>query len=79
MTTINISLPEDLKAFIDAQVAARGYGSASEYVRELIRRERDLQRLQALLLEGPASGPGVPIDREWFDAWRARIRASGAA
>ena len=34
---------------------------------------------RALLLEGPASGPGVPVDKAWFEAWRARIRASGAA
>ena len=79
MTTMNISLPESLKAFIDEQVAAQGYGSSSEYVRELIRKERDRQRLRALLLEGPASGPGVAVDKAWFEAWRARIRASGAA
>jgi antitoxin ParD1/3/4 len=79
MTTMNISLPETLRAFVEDQVAAEGYGSASEYVRELIRRERDRQRLRALLLEGPASGPGAPVDKAWFEAWRARIRASGAA
>ena len=79
MSMMNISLPDGLRAFVEDQVAAEGYGSPDEYVRALIRRERDRQRLRALLLEGPASGPGVPVDREWFDAWRARIRASGAA
>ncbi|NWG75507.1 MAG: type II toxin-antitoxin system ParD family antitoxin, partial [Rubrivivax sp.] len=39
MSTMNISLPDDLKAFVDEQVAARAYGSASEYLRALIRRE----------------------------------------
>jgi antitoxin ParD1/3/4 len=34
MTTMNISLPEGLKAFVDAQAAARGYGSASEPCRK---------------------------------------------
>ena len=52
MTTMNVSLPDSLKAFVDEQVAARGYGSSSEYVRELIRRDQDRQQLQALLLAG---------------------------
>ena len=79
MSTMNISLPDALKAFVDEQVAAEGYGSASEYVRALIRKELDRQRLRALLLEGPASGPSVEVDTAWFDALRERIRRSGAA
>ena len=38
MTTMNVSLPDALKAFVDDQIAKGGYSSASEYVRELIRR-----------------------------------------
>ncbi|MEW6627225.1 MAG: type II toxin-antitoxin system ParD family antitoxin, partial [Pseudomonadota bacterium] len=34
MSTMNISLPETLKAFVDEQVVGRGYGTSSEYVRE---------------------------------------------
>ena len=34
MSTMNISLPEALKAFVDEQVAQRGYGTSSEYVRQ---------------------------------------------
>ncbi len=37
MSTMNISLPETLKAFVDDQIAERGYGTSSEYVRVLIR------------------------------------------
>ena len=33
MTTMNISLPEEMKAFIEAQMAQEGYASASEYLR----------------------------------------------
>ena len=58
MTTMNISLPQTLKAFVDEQVAAQGYGSSSEYVRELIRKDRDRRALRSLLLEGAASEPG---------------------
>jgi antitoxin ParD1/3/4 len=79
MTTMNISLPESLKTFIDEQVAARGYGSASEYLRELIRHERDRQHLRALLLEGAASGPGVLADDAFFESLRDEIRNAGAA
>ena len=55
MSTMNISLPEELKAFVDQQVGSRGYSSSSEYVRELIRREQDREQLRALILDGAAS------------------------
>ena len=75
MSTMNISLPEELKAFVDQQVGSRGYTSSSEYVRELIRREQDKERLRALLLEGLSSPlSGVAADKAYFDGLRARIR-----
>ena len=37
MTTVTISLPESLKAFIDEQLATKGYGNVSEYFRTLLR------------------------------------------
>ncbi len=40
MTTMNISLPDEMKAFVEAQMAHEGYASASEYVRALIREPR---------------------------------------
>ena len=55
MATMNISLPESLKAFVDGQVSQRGYSSSCEYVRELIRKDQDRQRLRDLLLEGALS------------------------
>ncbi|MFO1362171.1 MAG: hypothetical protein U1F45_06795 [Burkholderiales bacterium] len=61
MGTMNISLPESLKDFVDEQVATRGYGTSSEYVRELIRRDQDRMRLRGLLLEG-ASAPAGPAN-----------------
>ena len=36
MSTMNISLPEALKSFVDQQVAGRGFGTSSAYVLELI-------------------------------------------
>lgn len=48
MITMNVSLPEPLKRFVDEQVRDCGYASSSEYVGELIRREQQRQRLQAV-------------------------------
>jgi antitoxin ParD1/3/4 len=41
MSTMNISLPEGLKAFVDELVQTEGYGTSSEYMRELIRRDQE--------------------------------------
>jgi len=71
---MNISLPDALKAFVDEQVAREGYGTTSEYVRELIRRDQDRLRLRELLLEGAASPPAAPADAEYFDGLRDRAR-----
>lgn len=74
MSTMNISLPESLKDFVDEQVAARGYGTSSEYVRELIRRDQDRMRLRDLLLAGAASAPAGPATAAHFRRLRDRVR-----
>jgi antitoxin ParD1/3/4 len=72
MSTMNISLPDALKAFVDEQVERRGYGTSSEYVRELIRRDQDRLGLRALLTAGAASPPGARADAGYFERLRAR-------
>lgn len=76
MSTMNISLPESLKSFVDEQVNQRGYGTSSEYVRELIRRDQDRQHLRGLLLEGAASAPTQAVDGAYFEALRAKVKAA---
>jgi antitoxin ParD1/3/4 len=71
---MNIPLPDTLKAFVDEQVSGRGYGTSSEYVRELIRKDQDRQRLRRLLLVGTKSAPGAPADDAYFERLRARVR-----
>ena len=71
---MNISLPETLKSFVDQQVSMRGYSTSSEYVRELIRKDQDRQRLRDLLLEGAASRQAVTADAGYFDELRERAR-----
>jgi antitoxin ParD1/3/4 len=74
MSTMNISLPEALKLFVDEQVANRGYGTSSEYVRELIRKDQDRQRVRTLLLEGAESAPAGQADETFFQGLRERAR-----
>ncbi len=75
MSTMNISLPKSLKSFVDEQVATRGFGTSSEYVRDLIRKDLDRQRLRSLLLQGADSAPAGPADQGYFDGLRARVRS----
>lgn len=74
MSTMNISLPDTLKSFVDEQVNKRGYGTSSEYVRELIRKDQDRQQLRSLLLAGAATAPASTADASYFEALRERVR-----
>jgi antitoxin ParD1/3/4 len=62
MTSLNISLPEPLKQYVEGQVASGDWGTPSEYVRELIRRdkERRLHSLEQDLLAA-AKGPHIEL------------------
>ena len=79
MSTMNISLPEALKSFVDDQVSERGYSTSSEYVRELIRKDQDLLRLRGLLLRGAASEPTAAVGETYFNGLRDRVRKAAKA
>jgi len=74
MATMNVSLPDQMKAFVEAQSEDGKFSNASDYVRHLIRRDQERQQaiaeLQALVDEGIASGPAQPFD---FDDFLARV------
>lgn len=75
---MNISLTDELKAFVDARVQARGYSSTSEYMRDLVRRDEERaaeERFVALIQEGIKS----PIDPRPWEEHRAELRARIAA
>jgi antitoxin ParD1/3/4 len=73
MSTMNISLPDSLKSFVDVQVTHRGYGTSSEYVRELIRKDQQAQQLRALLLAGAGSPAQEEITPAYFEALRQKV------
>jgi antitoxin ParD1/3/4 len=77
MQSMNISLPEPLKEFVDGQIATGRYSSASEYVRELIREDekrKAAERLEALLLDGLA-GEETELTRADWSAIREEALA----
>lgn len=73
--TINISIPDSLKAEVEEIIASEGYGNTSEFFRDLVRdyiRQRQERRLEALLLEGLESGEATPLTKKDFDEIKRR-------
>ena len=79
MATMNVSLPDSMKDWVEGQTKSGRYSNASDYVRDLIRRDKDRQTavaaLQQLVDDGLASGPAQSFDME---AFLARKRAEHA-
>lgn len=71
MTTLNISMPEELRAFIEARVSTGEYQSASDYLRDLIRHDREETEL--LLIAGLDSGKPKSLDMK---SLRRKAKAS---
>lgn len=80
MGTMNISLPDPMKAWVEEQAKSGRFANSSDYVRDLIRRDRErveaLATLQAALDAGLASGPAVPFD---FDDFLTAMHAKHGA
>jgi antitoxin ParD1/3/4 len=72
MATMNISLPEQMKAWAERQADDGRFANVSDYMRDLIRRDQDrrqaISEIQALVDEGLASGPAVLFDMDRFIA-----------
>ena len=67
---MNISLPESMKAWVDQQVAAGGYGTISEFFRQLIReaqQRRLREQIDSKLLQALESGKPIPVDAEYWE------------
>jgi antitoxin ParD1/3/4 len=76
-TSMNISLPAPLKNWIEQQVEQRGYSTASEFVRDVLRREQEQGSravIDARLVQAIESGESTPMTaKDW-----KRIRSEGA-
>ena len=76
MATMNISLPDQMKAYAEAQTRDGRYSNVSDYMRDLIRRDQEKAQahaeIQALVDESIASGPALPFD---VDAFMATLKA----
>ena len=73
--TINISLPDKLKAEVEEIIAEEGYGNTSEFFRDLVRgylRQRQERKLETLLLEGLESGKATPLTKSDFENIKRR-------
>lgn len=70
MATMNVSLPDPMKAWVERQAESGRYGNASDYIRDLIRRDQErreaLAALQAAITEGVESGAPEPLDMVSF-------------
>lgn len=82
MTSMNVSLPESMRRFIEDQIATGGYGTVSEYFRELVRADKQRKaedELAALLLQGIKSGKATPMTNQDWTEIRAEVRRRAAA
>jgi antitoxin ParD1/3/4 len=81
MATMNISLPEAMKAWAEAQAETGRYSNTSDYVRDLIRRDQErtekIASMQALIDEGRASGISSRSFEEIRQAAREEARKRG--
>ena len=77
METMNIALPENMKLFVQQQVAQGGYSSVSEYFRQLIRddqKDRARETLESAILQGLDSGDPDPLTDQDWKAIRRQVR-----
>lgn len=82
MSTLAISLPDPLKAYVDSQVTQRGYADASDYMRELVesdRRRKLRDELEQELVQAARSGSEEMTDQDWEDIRREGVRQRGFA
>jgi antitoxin ParD1/3/4 len=80
MSTMNISLPDQMRSFVEMQVNQGQYSSVSDYVRALIREDqnrRTREQIEAKLLEALESGKFEEVTPEFFEGLRTRARKAG--
>jgi antitoxin ParD1/3/4 len=78
---MNISLPDPMKQYVEEQVSAGAYSSASEYVRELVRADQKRhakEQLEQILLNAINSGDPIDVTSEMVEDVREKLRTRAA-
>ena len=75
---MNISLPESLREYVESRVESGAYSTPSEFVRDLIRRDRDQEEIEQKLIEGLQS-PAVPMDMNFWPNLRRTVHTRAQA
>ena len=79
MATMNVSLPDPMKDWVEQQTKGGRYSNSSDYVRDLIRRDQErtakIAAMQRLVTEGLVSGAAADFD---FDDFQERMREEHA-
>ncbi len=81
MQTMNISLPDPMKQYVEERVSAGAYSSASEYVRELVRADQKRhakEELEQILLNAMNSGDPFEVTPEMIKDVRQKLRVRAA-
>jgi antitoxin ParD1/3/4 len=76
MATMNISLPDNVKEFVESQIAEGGFSTADEYFLELVKEDQKRKaeaKLEVLLLEGLDSGEPAPFTTDTVNEIRQRL------
>ena len=76
MSSVNISLPDSLRVFVERRAEEQGYGTVSDYLRDLVLKDQKRQgeaRLETLLLEGLNGGDPIEVTPEYIGAKLQRL------
>jgi antitoxin ParD1/3/4 len=81
MTQLSITLTDEARDFVERTAKARGLRTPSEFIEELVERERSRRNLDQLLLDGLDSGEPIAVTDEWWERKRTELsrRIAGGA
>jgi antitoxin ParD1/3/4 len=71
MSTMNLTLPDSLRAFVESRAAMGGFGSASDYVEALVREDQEMaenEEIEGRLREALQGSPATPVTAETWEA-----------
>ena len=73
MVAVTFSIPEDLQVFIEGQTVKNGFHSTDDYLRNLLDRERERERLEGMLIKGLESGEPIEVNDDWWEKKRSNL------